>query len=167
MAVFQSPSAEEGPHSVGAVSYQGAGAVVCSCVITYTPVWLHTCMSVGPGVNCIDGCVSVPVSRGRAPQCWCCALPGSWRCSVFMFNYLHTCMIAHLYECWPRCKLYRWLCFSPRQQRKGPTVLVLCPTRELALQIQEEVKKINYKGIKRSEFVLSLCFLLTALWPSG
>ena len=80
MAVFQSPSAEEGPLGVGAVSYQGAGAVVCSCVITYTPVWLHTCMSVGPGVNCIDGCVSVPVSRGRAPQCWCCALPGSWPC---------------------------------------------------------------------------------------
>ena len=39
---------------------------------------------------------------------------------------------------------------SPRSERTGPTCLVLCPTRELALQIQEETKKINYKGIKRS-----------------
>ncbi|KAK7100514.1 probable ATP-dependent RNA helicase DDX43 [Littorina saxatilis] len=37
---------------------------------------------------------------------------------------------------------------TPRPKRTGPTVLVLCPTRELALQIQEEVLKINYKGIK-------------------
>ncbi|XP_076462153.1 putative ATP-dependent RNA helicase DDX43 [Babylonia areolata] len=36
----------------------------------------------------------------------------------------------------------------PRSERKGPTMLVLCPTRELALQIEEEVEKINYKGIR-------------------
>jgi ATP-dependent RNA helicase DDX43 len=37
---------------------------------------------------------------------------------------------------------------TPRNQRLGPNVLVLSPTRELALQIEKEVKKINYKGIK-------------------
>ena len=37
---------------------------------------------------------------------------------------------------------------TPRSQRLGPNVLVLSPTRELALQIEQEVKKINYKGIK-------------------
>lgn len=37
---------------------------------------------------------------------------------------------------------------TPRHERLGPNVLVLSPTRELALQIEKEVKKINYKGIK-------------------
>lgn len=37
----------------------------------------------------------------------------------------------------------------PRGQRGGPNVLVLSPTRELALQIHDEVKKYEYKGIKR------------------
>lgn len=41
---------------------------------------------------------------------------------------------------------------SPRTSRTGPTVLVLCPTRELAQQIEKEVNKINYKGIKRFGF---------------
>ncbi|XP_038056839.1 probable ATP-dependent RNA helicase DDX43 isoform X2 [Patiria miniata] len=36
----------------------------------------------------------------------------------------------------------------PREQRGGPNVLVLSPTRELALQIKEEVSKYSYKGIK-------------------
>ena len=36
----------------------------------------------------------------------------------------------------------------PRGKRGGPNVLVLSPTRELALQIAEEVKKYEYKGIK-------------------
>ena len=36
----------------------------------------------------------------------------------------------------------------PRDQRGGPNVLVLCPTRELALQIETEVKKYFYRGIK-------------------
>ena len=40
MAVFQSLSAEEGPLGVGAVSYQGAGAVACVFMCNY----LHTCM---------------------------------------------------------------------------------------------------------------------------
>ena len=37
---------------------------------------------------------------------------------------------------------------TPREKRVGPNVLVMCPTRELAIQIDHEVKKINYKGIK-------------------
>ncbi|XP_067678893.1 probable ATP-dependent RNA helicase DDX43 [Haliotis asinina] len=36
----------------------------------------------------------------------------------------------------------------PRDQRGGPNVLVLSPTRELAQQIEVEVKKINYRGIR-------------------
>jgi ATP-dependent RNA helicase DDX43 len=36
----------------------------------------------------------------------------------------------------------------PRKDREGPTVLVLSPTRELALQIESEVNKYSYKGIK-------------------
>ncbi len=37
---------------------------------------------------------------------------------------------------------------TPREKRLGPNVLVLSPTRELAIQIEQEVKKINYKGIR-------------------
>ena len=37
---------------------------------------------------------------------------------------------------------------APRSERGGPNVLVLSPTRELALQIADEVKKYEYKGIK-------------------
>lgn len=37
---------------------------------------------------------------------------------------------------------------TPRDQRLGPNVLVLSPTRELAIQIEKEVQKINYKGIR-------------------
>ncbi|XP_044727241.1 probable ATP-dependent RNA helicase DDX43 [Chrysoperla carnea] len=37
---------------------------------------------------------------------------------------------------------------TPRSERKGPTVLILAPTRELAQQIEKEVKKYNYKDIK-------------------
>ncbi|XP_048256269.1 probable ATP-dependent RNA helicase DDX43 isoform X4 [Haliotis rufescens] len=36
----------------------------------------------------------------------------------------------------------------PREKRGGPNVLVLSPTRELAQQIEVEVKKINYRGIR-------------------
>ncbi|XP_015373964.1 PREDICTED: probable ATP-dependent RNA helicase DDX43 [Diuraphis noxia] len=37
---------------------------------------------------------------------------------------------------------------TPRSERKGPSILVLAPTRELVLQIESEVKKYSYKGIK-------------------
>ncbi|XP_053615472.1 probable ATP-dependent RNA helicase DDX43 [Plodia interpunctella] len=36
----------------------------------------------------------------------------------------------------------------PREERDGPTVLIMAPTRELALQIDKEVSKYQYKGIK-------------------
>ncbi|XP_037557898.1 probable ATP-dependent RNA helicase DDX43 [Dermacentor silvarum] len=36
----------------------------------------------------------------------------------------------------------------PRDERKGPTCLVLAPTRELAQQIEREAKKYHYRGIK-------------------
>lgn len=35
-----------------------------------------------------------------------------------------------------------------QSKRKGPNVLVLAPTRELALQIEKEVGKYSYHGIK-------------------
>lgn len=36
----------------------------------------------------------------------------------------------------------------PKEEREGPTVLIMAPTRELALQIDKEVSKYQYKGIK-------------------
>lgn len=49
------------------------------------------------------------------------------------------------------CLFHHLLCTlfcRPRAQRRGPNVLVLSPTRELALQIESEVRKYSYKGIK-------------------
>lgn len=37
---------------------------------------------------------------------------------------------------------------TPRSERSGPNVLVMAPTRELALQIEKEVGKYSYHGIK-------------------
>ncbi|XP_050355152.1 probable ATP-dependent RNA helicase DDX43 [Nymphalis io] len=37
---------------------------------------------------------------------------------------------------------------TPREKREGPTVLILAPTRELALQIEKEASKYQYRGIK-------------------
>uniref|UniRef100_A0A4W3GPE7 Helicase ATP-binding domain-containing protein n=1 Tax=Callorhinchus milii TaxID=7868 RepID=A0A4W3GPE7_CALMI len=39
----------------------------------------------------------------------------------------------------------------PRDKQDGPGMLVLTPTRELALQIQQECSKYSYKGIQRCE----------------
>ncbi|CAK1593973.1 unnamed protein product [Parnassius mnemosyne] len=36
----------------------------------------------------------------------------------------------------------------PREEREGPSVLILAPTRELAIQIHKEVSKYQYKDIK-------------------
>lgn len=35
----------------------------------------------------------------------------------------------------------------PRGERGGPNVLVLAPTRELAIQIEMEVSKYEYRGV--------------------
>lgn len=37
---------------------------------------------------------------------------------------------------------------TPRRDREGPSCLVLSPTRELAIQIEQEVKKYHYKSIR-------------------
>lgn len=37
---------------------------------------------------------------------------------------------------------------TPRSERTGPNVLVLAPTRELALQIEREVAKYSFRGMK-------------------
>lgn len=37
---------------------------------------------------------------------------------------------------------------TPRESRDGPTVLILSPTRELALQIEKEINKYSYRDIK-------------------
>ncbi|TGZ47066.1 probable ATP-dependent RNA helicase DDX43 isoform X1 [Temnothorax longispinosus] len=37
---------------------------------------------------------------------------------------------------------------TPRDERPGPNVLVMAPTRELALQIEKEVAKYSYHGIR-------------------
>lgn len=37
---------------------------------------------------------------------------------------------------------------TPRKERTGPTVLILAPTRELAAQIEREINKYQYRGIK-------------------
>ncbi|TMW50093.1 hypothetical protein DOY81_004838 [Sarcophaga bullata] len=37
---------------------------------------------------------------------------------------------------------------TPRSQRGGPNILILAPTRELALQIEKEVKKYKFRGMK-------------------
>lgn len=36
----------------------------------------------------------------------------------------------------------------PRGERGGPNVLVMAPTRELALQIEKEVAKYQFRGMK-------------------
>lgn len=49
---------------------------------------------------------------------------------------------------------------TPRDERPGPNVLVMAPTRELALQIEKEVAKYSYRGIKAYVcFVICLDFL--------
>ncbi|KAF7264767.1 hypothetical protein GWI33_022466, partial [Rhynchophorus ferrugineus] len=41
---------------------------------------------------------------------------------------------------------------TPKEDRKGPAVLVVAPTRELALQIDKEIKKFNYHSINSYVF---------------
>ncbi|CAH4039008.1 probable ATP-dependent RNA helicase DDX53 [Pieris brassicae] len=36
---------------------------------------------------------------------------------------------------------------TPREERPGPTALIVAPTKQLAIQIQKEVNKYHYKGI--------------------
>lgn len=42
-----------------------------------------------------------------------------------------------------------WFLRSPKPERNGPGMLVLTPTRELALQIEAECKKYSYLDYKR------------------
>lgn len=52
----------------------------------------------------------------------------------------------------------------PRSERNGPNVLVLAPTRELALQIEKEVAKYSFRGMKAYvlySLTCSLAFLRT------
>lgn len=37
---------------------------------------------------------------------------------------------------------------TPITERKGPSALVITPTRELAIQIEQEIKKYSYKGLR-------------------
>lgn len=37
---------------------------------------------------------------------------------------------------------------TPRSERGGPNILILAPTRELALQIEKEVDKYHFRGMK-------------------
>lgn len=43
-----------------------------------------------------------------------------------------------------------------RVDRGGPAVLMMAPTRELALQIDKEIKKYQYRGITSYVFFLLL-----------
>lgn len=76
--------------------------------------------------------------------------------------------IFHLHIWFPLLKtpflisLYFWSC-RPRSQRDGPGMLVLSPTRELALQIEAECKKYRYKDYTRSH-TLPLCRVFILLW---
>lgn len=51
----------------------------------------------------------------------------------------------------------------PRSQRGGANVLVMAPTRELALQIEKEVKKYSYRNIKW----LVIAFKFYWLWKKS
>lgn len=46
--------------------------------------------------------------------------------------------------------------FRPRDKGSGPGMLVLTPTRELALQVEAECNKYSYKGFKRYTKMLFL-----------
>jgi superfamily II DNA/RNA helicase len=45
------------------------------------------------------------------------------------------------------CKQF-WY-FRAKTAVQGPKALILSPTRELAIQIHQEVQKYNYRGIRR------------------
>lgn len=56
-------------------------------------------------------------------------------------------------------------CYRPSDKRGGPGMLVLTPTRELALQIEAECNKYSYKGFKRCIQKWKHCLMQTLGHP--
>ena len=88
------------------------------------------------------------------PYIWAMKVKKQCRCAVLvhmftLYSVFVVCCInmhvSHMELCLCLCPVVN---FSPREQRIGPTVLVLSPTRELALQIEVEVGKYKYRDIK-------------------
>lgn len=78
--------------------------------------------------------------------------------NVCTHTHMHRCSHAHKLTQLRTCSLFPSFP-RPLSERGGPSALMLSPTRELALQIEQEVMKYSYKGIKRyvcitSNFVL-------------
>jgi len=69
-------------------------------------------------------------------------------CVMYTCSYLDVLSLSYMY-----IHVYVTYVNSPRRERPGPSVLILSPTRELALQIKEESKKYSYKDIKWSVLV--------------
>lgn len=61
-----------------------------------------------------------------------------------LFGVKHDGLCPYLYT-----NILNMLCCRSKDERGGPGMLVLTPTRELALQVEAECSKYAYKEIKR------------------